>query len=128
MGAASGSTGRGTLYGDHAHMSIKSMAQGALATIATVVPGSAVTVKYKGTSGTGVRDSRDAAAAAGIFGEEGLQTGTVRVSSASFTTEPERGAAIVVAGEQAQILNVRRDPVGALWTVDYQETRQVEGI
>jgi len=109
-------------------MSLKTLAQSALGQIAGAIPGAAVTVKYEGVSVTGVRDTRESEGAAQDFGELGTESGRVHVSTAEMTKEPKRGATIIVNGETSMITQVDLDPVGALYSIHYQEEREVAGV
>lgn len=76
---------------------------------------------------TGLRGLQNSTADAGIFGESGLDTSFVRVDPSEFT-EPEKGATIVVGGEDAVVTLSRLDSVQGLMIIEYQETRPVAGV
>jgi len=86
-----------------------------------------VTVAYAGASASALRDTTTAVASADLFGEEGVDTGTVRVDASLFETPP-RGATIKVAGDDKLVLDTRIDSIGAVLSIDYQDVREVSGI
>jgi len=95
-------------------------ARAALAAIAadSATSDSAVSVLYDGASTTGVRGVNVEAAAMDIIGELGVEAMLVRVP-ANGISKPEKGGTIVVDGERVTVTNIRTDPVGAMYVIEY---------
>ena len=108
-------------------MSIQSMARAAQALIAARVPNSAVTVVINGQSGTGLRDTEQKDTNGTEMGELGVTTSRLLVSAADFT-KPSRSGTILIDGDAAMITQVREDPVGACYMIEYQDQRDVSGL
>jgi len=106
-------------------MTLQSAARAAFANIKNVVPNAVVTVKYEGQRCEGTRSTETAQESLGDMGQNGVTIGMVRVD-ASEMTQPTRGEGINVAGEDAMVLDVRKDAVGAFLLIEYQVGQEVE--
>lgn len=82
-----------------------------------------VTVVINGTTGTGLRATERQATNFTDRGEEGQITAEVRVSGATFTTKPDRGATILVDGKEAVVDDASGS--GILWVIQYHEVRKI---
>ena len=108
-------------------MSLQAEARKALAAVRSAAADAVVTVAYNGATAQGLLDTTPAAASPDLFGEEGVDTGTVRLEADDLSTPP-RGATIKVAGEDKVVTDTRIDSLGANLTIDYQDVREVSGI
>jgi len=92
-----------------------------------MAPNAVVTLTYKGAAVTALKSTLNADLNMGAQIESGVTTGRVRVDQ-SLITEPGRGDTILIDGEAAFVTLVNRDPVDAMFTIDYQDQKPVEGI
>ena len=61
------------------------------------------------------------------IGERGITASRVYLSRDIWAEQPKRGESIKVGDRDCITLEVRADPAGALWIVEYQEQRPIEG-
>ena len=108
-------------------MSTQSLIRAGLAQIQAMAPNAVVTVIYKGETATALKSTLNADNALGEALQVGVTTGRVRVDQ-SLISEPGRGDTILIDGEAAFVTLVNRDPVDAMFTIDYQDQKPVEGI
>ncbi len=116
-------------------MSLLTQTREAFAAMQGAAAEAVVTVAYDGATASGLLDTTSRAAAADLFGEAGVDVGTVRVSGADLAVPP-RGATIKVYPSAAtptnahdrQVTDTRTDSLGAILTIDYQDVREVSGI
>ena len=103
---------------------LQTAARAALAAIAadSATSGSAVTVEYDGDSTTGIRGVTTNMGAADVMGELGGVVNLVRLP-ADGIAQPPAGATIIVDDERVTVVNVRMDPVGAMFVIEYEEQR-----
>ena len=107
-------------------MSLTTIIRAGLAATRAAAPEMVVTVVYDGQTATGLKSGPSDSAAASDMGEQGVAVGTVRVSAADIA-RPERGKTMLVNGEAVFIMRVL-STADALWTLDYQTQRPVEGL
>jgi len=87
----------------------------------------AVTVESGSETATGSTLSDEAVAAAGLYGEDGVEVSGVRVD-ASLISEPKQGASIKVGGEAVTVLSSSKDPLGTFRVIAYQKQRPIKGV
>jgi hypothetical protein len=108
-------------------MTIQATIQAAIATLGTLTGGT-VAVRIGTTTGTGLKGAARTGADLMGVGEKGETTGRVYLSRAVFPTQPSRGQPATVAGVDVILTEVRADSAGAMWVVEYQQQRPVEGV
>jgi len=92
-----------------------------------MAPNAVVTLTYKGTAVTALKSNNPSDLDMGTHLESGLKTGRVRVNQ-SLITEPVSGDTILINGDAVFVTLVNPDPVDAMFTIDYQNQKPVEGI
>jgi len=92
-----------------------------------MAPNAVVEIKYKGQTATALKSTLNADNALGESLQTGVTTGRVRIDQ-SLISEPGRGDTILIDGEAAFVTLVNRDPVDAMFLIDYQDQKPVEGI
>ena len=105
-------------------MSIQSAIRTAFAAVQTAAGDAVVSVVSGSVTVNGFKSTRTEQSVLADIGEDGPQTGTVRVD-ASAMSKPERGASITVAGDQVTVTNADIDSVGALWVISWVKQRPV---
>ena len=108
-------------------MSLQSEVRAALADIETTMTNAVVTVVSGDESCSGLRGTAYDATSPDPFGEQGIDSATVRVD-ASELTAPDKGATITVDGDEVLVTNIQSDPVNGLMVISYDLTRPVEGV
>jgi len=92
-----------------------------------MAPNAVVTIKYKGETTTALKSTLNADNALGESLQVGVTTGRYRVSQL-LMSEPGRGETILINGKAVFVTLVNRDPVDAMFTIDTQNQKPVEGI
>jgi len=109
-------------------MSIASTFQDAAAKIAMML-GQSVSVRVNGITGTALQGGTRNATVVDPNGQMGSTTvSSLFLSCAIWAEKPRDSLPVTVNGKNGIISNIRLDPAGAFWTVDYQETQPVEGV
>lgn len=104
-------------------MSLTDDVRNAVAGIQANYPEFSVPVVINGTAGTGLRVNDDQATNFMNRGEEGQTTGIVRVSGATFTTKPDKGATILVNDKEVVVDDASGSRI--LWVITYHEVRKI---
>jgi len=106
-------------------MSLQSTVRSALGTIKGLIPETVITVISNGHTATGIGNTTSYGESLDANGERGLTTGRVILKANDLST-PEKGATILVNGFKAIVGNTSIDGVGALLTIDFQYTTEVQ--
>ena len=108
-------------------MSIQSKARSVLQSIAKITAASTVTVISQGQTVTAIRNTQNNDTAADIYGEQGSTSAFLHIDS-SLMTKPGRGSTILIDGDAAIVTQVTEDAANAMWRIEYQDQKEVEGI
>lgn len=107
-------------------MDLQAQIRASFAATMTAHPSLVVAVVSGSETANGVRSTTVTDASLVAAGETGTTSGLVRVSAAALT-EPAKGAAITVGGEEVFVTGTRLDAVGGLLAIEYSERREFEG-
>lgn len=104
----------------------ETLVRAALASIATAVPSHKVTVRIGDDTDTSALISTDDKGSTPTdMGEQGITVGTVRCDSSKIP-EPDRGATIIVDGDEVEVVSCRTTVGQRL--IEFQKVREVEGV
>jgi hypothetical protein len=107
-------------------VSLLTAAQAAFTAILSAAANAAVSVSYKGVTATGLRDTSTQGTRLVMDGNAAETTGRVRVRCDQIGL-PAQGDTLTVDGDTVYALDVRTDPVGALYTIEFSKSRPYEG-
>lgn len=106
-------------------MSVKDLAQSALAQIIAQHADHVVDVTIKGQTASGISDTTRNSSEPTVFADTGVVSGVVRVSS-SLIDAPDKGETIYVDDNLVFVTQVNQDSAGAVITINYQNQRPVD--
>ena len=105
-------------------MSLKALAQSALATIISQQTNSVASVVAGAKTADGILDSTVETASFEDAGEMGEKTGTVRCNADTIGVLT-RGQSITVGGTAVFVMSHKVDPAGAIVTIEYTTQRPI---